>query len=66
MAILKRWLGLILIVAGALIGAGIGDVISQATVDNMTLASTLIGAGFGLIAAFVYEVIRRSKVNCSK
>ncbi len=60
MATLKRIVvGLLLIVAGVLIGHGVGQMISELTGKSVVDGSNVIGLGIGLLAAVVYTMMRK-------
>ncbi len=60
MATLKRIVvGLLLIVAGVLIGHGVGLMISELTGKSVVDGSNVIGLGIGLLAAVVYTMMRK-------
>ena len=55
----KIIVGLLLIVAGVLIGHGVGLMISELTGKSVVGGSQIIGLGIGLLAAVVYTMIRK-------
>jgi len=60
MATLKRIVvGLLLIVAGVLIGHGVGQMISELTGKSVVDSFNIIGLGIGLLAAVVYTMMRK-------
>ncbi len=58
MATLKRIVvGLLLVVAGVLIGHGVGLMISELTGKSVVGGTQIIGLGIGLLAAVVYTMM---------
>ena len=51
-------IGFLLIVAGVLIGSGVGQLISELTGKSVSAPST-IGLGIGLLAAVVYIIMQK-------
>jgi hypothetical protein len=49
--------GLLLIVAGVLIGHGVGLMISELTGKSVVDSTQIIGLGIGLLAAVVYTMM---------
>ncbi len=50
--------GLLLIVAGVLIGSGVGQTISELTGKSVA-GPSVIGLGIGVLAAVVYTMMRK-------
>ena len=55
----KIIVGFLLIVAGVLIGHGVGLMISELTGKSVVDGSNVIGLGIGLLAAVVYTMMRK-------
>jgi len=55
----KHGLAILLIVAGALIGSGVGQIISMSIGKSVTGATSVIGLGVGFLAAFVYGMKKK-------
>ena len=51
--------GICLVVAGAVIGSGIGQTISELTGKSATGGPSTIGFGIGFLAAVVYMIMRK-------
>jgi len=51
--------GILLIIAGVLIGSGVGQIISISIGESVTGAASVIGLGLGFIAAFIYSVMKK-------
>ena len=51
--------GLLLIVAGVLIGSGVGQLISELTEKSVDGPSQTIGLGIGILAAVVYTTWKK-------
>lgn len=51
-------LGILLIVAGVLIGSGVGQILSTPA-KSVTGAASVIGLGVGFIAAFIYAMVKK-------
>ncbi len=49
----------LLILAGVLIGSGVGQTISELTGKSVTGGPSTIGLGIGLLAAVVYTMMRK-------
>ncbi len=54
----EKKLGILLIVAGVLIGSGVGQILST-PVKSVTGAASVIGLGIGFIAAFFYAIVKK-------
>ncbi len=55
----KDKIGILLIIAGVLIGSGVGQIISTAIGKNVTGGVMVIGIGVGFLAAFVYGAMKK-------
>lgn len=55
----ERKIGVLLVIAGVLIGSGVGQIISLNTPKSVTGAASVIGLGVGFIAAFIYGAMKK-------
>lgn len=57
----KQKLGILLIIAGVLIGSGVGQIISMAIGKSVVGAASTLGLGIGFLAAYIAAKIEKKK-----
>lgn len=55
----ERTLGLLLVLAGLLVGNGVGQILEKTVGISIVGGATVIGLGVGFLAAFIYATMKK-------